>query len=674
MAQVGAVVNRSSGIRWRSVADGSFRFLAAGCGVLTLVFLLWIGYKLFTESSMTLHRYGAGFITDKDWDVPHERYGALPYIWGTVVSSFLALLIAVPISLGAAVFLNEIAPKWIVPPLSFLIELLAAIPSIIYGLWGFLVLCPWLQAHVYPWLEAHFGNVPIFQGPAILTNVLAASTILAIMVIPFITAVAREVLSRMPPALREGSYALGATKWETIKNIALPATRTGLIGAVILGLGRAVGETMAVVMVIGNTPNITASILKPGYSMPALLANQFNEAYSDPLQRSALFEIALILFVSTFFINGLAQLLILVTTERRGGQGENSVAERFRRAMVSAANAAKWLAIAIVVVLLALQVFKDFRSYSGAAFERPVEVLILAYLAIRGITALARGTKLWGAWRALNNFVMQGMSAFCGIAVCVVLGFLFGYIIYKGGRGINLDLFTKLPKPPNTPGGGLKNAILGTLEVVAIASIIAVPIGLFTGVFLSEYRASKLTLPIRFAADVLNGTPSVVIGLFAYAVFVLPFKHFSAFAGGAALSLIMIPIVVRVTEEVLALVPTTYREASLALGAGKAQTILRVVVPTAKSGIITGVMLAVARVAGETAPLLFTAFGTEQLNLNPTQPVSALTLKIYNYAVSPFDDWVQEAWAGALLLLIMILLINIASRFATRQKYASSHG
>jgi phosphate transport system permease protein len=300
----------------------------------------------------------------------------------------------------------------------------------------------------------------------------------------------------------------------------------------------------------------------------------------------------------------------------------------------------------------------------------PIEVLILAWLLTRGIIAAARGTRVWNVWRLVNNIVMQSVAIASGLAVCVVLGLLLGYVVLKGIHGLNLDLFTHLPKPAGMGGGGLKNAIVGTLELVAIASIIGIPVGLIGGIFISEYKESKFAAAIRFGADVLNGVPSVVVGLFAYSAFVLPFKHFSALAGGGALAVIMIPTIVRITEEMLRLVPEHFREASLGLGAGRTQTILKIVVPSAKKGIITGVMLAIARVAGETAPLLFTAFGSEQLVVKPTEPISSLTLKIYNYAQSPYEDWVQQAWAGALVLLLMIVAISLAARLLTRPKLA----
>src|SRR5579871_2259656 len=226
--------------------------------LIVVAIIVMVGYRLYADSALTRHRYGLGFLTSSLWDVQHQVYGALPVIVGTLITSSLALLIAVPISVGAGLFLTEIAPKWLSGTLGFMIEMLAAIPSVIFGLWGFLVLCPFIQAHVSPWLVDHLGANPIFGGPSTLNNILCAGIILAVMILPIITAITREVLLTIPAGQREASVGLGATKWETIKNVLLRQAKGGITGAVILGLGRAFGETMAVVMVIGNNSQLSA--------------------------------------------------------------------------------------------------------------------------------------------------------------------------------------------------------------------------------------------------------------------------------------------------------------------------------------------------------------------------------------------------------------------------------
>jgi phosphate transport system permease protein len=243
------------------------------------------------------------------WDPVAGEFGALPFIYGTLVSAFLALLIAVPLSLGAAIFLAELAASWVRPPIAFLIEMLAAVPSVVYGLWGIFVLVPWLRDWVQPALAGALGFLPLFQGPPYGIGMLAAGVILAIMVVPYITSVSREVLLAVPRVQREAALGLGATRWETTRMAVLRYGRSGLIGAVLLGLGRALGETMAVTMVIGNRPEIALSLFAPGYTMASVLANEFTEATSD-LYVSALVEIGLLLLLVTVLVNGLARLLV----------------------------------------------------------------------------------------------------------------------------------------------------------------------------------------------------------------------------------------------------------------------------------------------------------------------------------------------------------------------------
>lgn len=257
----------------------------------------------------SIKAFGWRFLVTSTWDPVAETFGGLPFIYGTLVSSLLALLIAVPLGIGAALYLTQIAPFCLRPAVGFMIELLAAIPSVVYGLWGIFVLAPWLRQWIQPALSAGLGFLPLFQGPPYGVGMLAAGLILAVMIVPFITAVAREVFLAVPNAQREAAMALGATRWETIRLAVLPYGRSGLIGAVLLGLGRALGETMAVTMVIGNRPQIALSLFAPGYTMASVLANEFTEATSD-LYLSALIEIGLLLFVVTIIVNTLARFSV----------------------------------------------------------------------------------------------------------------------------------------------------------------------------------------------------------------------------------------------------------------------------------------------------------------------------------------------------------------------------
>jgi phosphate transport system permease protein len=274
-------------------------------------------------------------------------------------------------------------------------------------------------------------------------------------------------------------------------------------------------------------------------------------------------------------------------------------------------------------------------------------------------------------WRNFKNAFMQTLAFGCAILVVTPLVLVFYHLVKLGFSSINFAFFTQLPRPVGEIGGGMGNAIVGTFILLAQAAVIGVPVGVLGGVFLSEYGGSKLNWWIRFAADILNGVPSIVWGIVVAALVLCfnPMLVHSALSGGAVLGLMMIPLVMRTTEEVLQLVPAGYREAALALGISKWKTIVQIVIRTALKGIVTGVLLALARVAGETAPLLFTAFGNMYWARNLTEPIAALPLQIFTYAISPYDDWHRQAWAGALVLLVLVLAINIGVRFLTRDRF-----
>ncbi|MFZ3171991.1 MAG: phosphate ABC transporter permease subunit PstC [Carboxydocellales bacterium] len=290
-------------------------------------FIILIVFAMLTAMIMAawpaISRFGLNFLWNTAWNPVTEEYGALPFIYGSIVSSLLALLIAVPLSLGAAIFLTELAPRWLMVPVSFMIELLAAIPSVIYGLWGLFVLVPFLRLQVQPWLGSHLGFLPFFQGPAYGVGMLAAGIILAIMILPTITSISRDVLGLVPNDQREAMLALGATRWETIWHAVLPYGKSGLIGGVILGLGRAIGETMAVTMVIGNRHDISLSLFAPSNTMASIIANEFAEAVSE-IYTGVLMELGLILFLVTLLINVFARLLtrrISAKGSKNGGAG-----------------------------------------------------------------------------------------------------------------------------------------------------------------------------------------------------------------------------------------------------------------------------------------------------------------------------------------------------------------
>ena len=267
--------------------------------------------------------------------------------------------------------------------------------------------------------------------------------------------------------------------------------------------------------------------------------------------------------------------------------------------------------------------------------------------------------------RRTVNVVMSGLAAVAAGLVILPLLLIFGFLLWQGASAVNVDFFTHLPKPVGEVGGGMANAIVGSLVLIALAAALGLPLGILGGVYLAESRDRHIPWVARFLADVLNGVPSIVIGIFAYTVMVLPMRRFSALAGAFALAVIMLPIVMRTSEELVRLVPASLREAALALGIPEWKVLLRVVLPAARAGIVTGSMVAIARVAGETAPLLFTAFGNRFWHQGLDQPIAALPLQIFAYAIAPYDDWHRQAWAGALVLITIVLVVSVLARLAT---------
>src|SRR2546422_1022530 len=441
-------------------------------------------------------------------------------IFGTIASSLLALLFAVPLALGVAIYLTEFAPKWLRQPVAFLVELLAAIPSVVYGLWGIFVLIPFLRTVVVPSLRATLGWTPFLSGVFYGNSLLAGGVILAIMIVPYIAAVSREVLLAVPVSQREAALGMGATRWEAVWTAVVPYGRAGLIGAAILGLGRALGETMAGTMLIGNRHDIGLAVLS--------------------------------------FVAVLALVLIL------------------------------------------------------------------------------------------------------------------GHLVAKGASSLDWSFFVRNPVPAGQSGGGVANAIVGTVIIVGLAALIGLPIGIGTGLYLAEYGAGRLGWTVRFVADVLNGTPSIVIGIFAWTWLVKPMGTFSALAGSVALAALMVPMIARTTEEMVRLVPHSLREAALALGYPRWRTSLRVIARTAMAGILTGCLVGIARIAGETAPLLFTALGNLNFTTAISQPMQTLSLQIFTYATGPFDEWRRLAWAAALVLMGLVLVLALAARWALRSRHGTA--
>jgi phosphate transport system permease protein len=592
-----------------ALGDGLFWLvcLAAASSVLVLVVLLVV--FLVRESWPALTALGPGFFTRTDWDPVHGEYGALAFVYGTLTTSAIALLIAVPLGVGAAAFLAEIAPRWLRRSASFLLELLAAIPSVVYGFWGLFFLAPWVQR------AFNLAGGPNQGG----LGILSAGLILAVMVLPYITALSYDVCRAVPRSQREAALALGATRWQTIWSVVLPYARPGIVGACFLALGRALGETMAVTMLIGNSARIDFSPFARGDSIASRIANQLGNT-SRELETSALVELGLVLLLVTVVVNCLARLLIW----RVGRVGHR----RF------------------------------------AAFRRPRPAAEPAGAAPADRSARR---KVLRARERVAGLVNQLMTAVLGACVLVTVGFLFliaGYILYRGVTALSPEFFTNLPI--DTPSG-LGNAVAGSALLVGLAAAWAVPVGILGAIYLAEYRTSRLAPVIRFLGELLGGVPSIVLGIFGYALLVVPYG-FSGWAGAFALGVMVIPIVLRSAEESLKLVPQSLRGASYALGASTWQTITRVVVPAALPAVVTGVFLALARIAGETAPLLLTAYNSLYWPRSPGDRVPYLTYYIYNYSRSEDPREQQLAWAAAVVLLALVIVLSVGIRLLTGRR------
>lgn len=602
----------ASRARWLEFGDSLFHSATLLAALVVPLLSLLLIVFLVIDSWATIQRLGFSFFLHSRWDTNRIDFGALGFVYGTLATSALAMLIAVPISVAAAAFLAEIAPNWLRRLATSLTELLAAIPSVVYGFWGILFLVPIMQAFY------RVLHIPNTTG----RGILSASIILAVMIVPYIAAITYDVCRAVPTSQRDGALALGSTRWQMIWLVVLPYARSGIIGASFLALGRALGETMAVAMLIGNSTRLDWSIFGLGSSIPSVIANELGSA-SRAMHKSALIELGLVLFFVTVIVNTLARLLIW-----RVGQSQSNQFAFWQRKIVP-------------------------HSVSVEATSS----LPLPPVKVRPDTARRQRTAWTDQW-------MTWLLAACLGITLLPLFHIFGYIAFKGIQSLDWQFFTHLPID-TTPGLG--HALLGSTIMVGLATIAAVPIGLLAALYLTEYRRSRIVPGIRFVAELLGGVPSIVVGLFAYALLVQPFG-FSAWAGSFALLVLMIPIVVRASEEALKLVPGSLRNASLALGASRSQTVLRVVVPSAIPGIITGVFLAIARIAGETAPLLFTAYSSNFWPRSLGQRTPFLTFFIYNYSLSDVPEEQRQALAGALVLLVVVMILNFSLRVLTGKR------
>ncbi len=667
------------------LGDWIFRNLTLVFALTTVFFIIGIATTLFLASRTDLAHTGLAFFKMTTWDpVPADAdkligdvYGVLPFVYGTIVTSAIALFLAVPLGVGAAIFLAEIAPRWISTPLSFLIEMLAAVPSIVYGFWALLYLVPLMQSHGEKWLQHNLGHIPLFMkaddsGSGL--SFLSAGLILALMILPFIAAVSRDVLRTVPMAQREAAYGMGATKWEGIKTVVLRYASGGIIGAIMLGLGRAIGETMAVTIVIGSKVSIpkmgdasSFSLFRPGYTMTSILADQYPSPNS-PLHTSALTQVALTLFVVTIVLNGAARGLVWLTALRTGGtSSEFSI-----KAKNFTISGIRVILAAIGIAALRYQLVHDFNTRGTGGFFGGAFLFTLFLASLFAFNRYIPGKPFFVKWRQFCNGFALAMCGLAAVIGCLALLTLFYFVAKEGFSSVNAQFF-RMPNPTDPDKGGLRHAIAGTGLFIAMASAIGIPFGVMGGIFLSEFGNNKLGFWVRFATDLLNGVPSIVIGIFAYQMIIVPTRGNFGYAGGFALGIMMIPTVMRTTEELVRLVPQALREASLALGATQVRTIWKIVLPAAKSGIVTGVLLAVARIAGETAPLLMVGSNNSLWNTNPHGQLASLPVQIYVLRDGASELALKQSWGVALVLVVMVLSLNIVARLLTRNRMGATH-
>ena len=568
-----------------------------------IVFLLRDGYQIVLETGIW------NFLIGQDWN-PAGRdpaYGAFPLIVGTVLVTALAMAIAVPLSIGTAVFTAEIAgprTRSVVKPA---VELLAGIPSVVYGFFGLILLTDWIRI--------------AFDQPSG-SSWLAGSILLAVMAIPTITSVAEDAISSVPREFREGSLALGATHWQTIKNVVVPRALPGISAAIILGMGRAIGETMAVLMVTGNAaviPDPITDVFSPVRTLTGTLGIEMGEVAFGSTHYHALFGVAVVLLFITLAINSASRIVI---SRIQGPQG--TARPTAHRALVAAASR---IAHAVSA------------PFGGVVSPRTSQRCAFFLISLSVVIVLA------------------------------ALGMILFGIVVNGAGAISWEFLTGSPRDLGR-AGGIFPAIAGTFWLVTGALAVALPLGIATAVYLIEYTAdTPLTRSIRAAVDLLNGTPSIVFGLFGFAFLVI-FLNFgiSLIAGQITLGLMILPTIIRTTEESLRSIPGSLREGSYALGATKWQTISRVVLPPALPGILTGAILSIGRAAGETAPIMFTAavFSSRYLPSSLTEPVMALPYHLFVLTTS-IPGASTQSYGTAFVLLLLVLAIYLAAILVRRR-------
>ncbi len=567
-----------------------------------------------TGSATAFAHYGLSFVWSGTWSPTTGQYATGILVVGTALTTGAAMLLSAPIGLGAAVALSEFVPRKVAAAASTFIELLAAVPSIVVGLWALLVLSPLFATDVEPFLRSLPVLGVAFSGPAYGPSILLAAVVLAVMTLPTVVALSRTALRGVPVEDREAAMALGATRWQVVRKVVLPTARPGIGAAVTLALGRAMGEAIAVAMVIGNRPALPHSLTEPGATLGFAIVNQFAEAQPG-LGTSSVIALAAVLLVMTVVVNIVGQLF------RRKGKSPGSSS-----ALPMGAPGGPSLPVEV--------------EATSASSAPPV-------IAASGTAEASLPRRLVSGTLAKVVCIVALVAA---IAPLIALGW---YTVTRALPALSFGFLVHPVVPFGVPGGGISTAIAGTARTVGLALLFAAPAGLLTALFLFE-RTGRVSGALRFSADVLSGVPSIIIGIFAFEVLVRPMHRPSTLAAAVALAVLMLPIMVRASEEAIRSVAVDLQEAGAALGAPRSRVVRSVVLRASLPGLISGNLLALARVTGETAPLLFTL----------AAPTLAMSLLIYTDGTEPFPSVQQEAWATAFVLLAAVLALSALARTA----------
>lgn len=620
-------------------------FLTCACVAVLAVILIFV--FTFWKAIPVITDIGLGEFFGLTWAPTEGRYGILALLAGSGIVTVGSLAIGVPLAVGCAVFLTEIAGKRLAGIVSTAVDLLAGVPSVVYGFFGLVILRP-LVAGLTGGLG--FGALTVWL-------------VLAIMIVPTITTLTMDALRSIPMGIREASFAMGATRWQTIYKVVLPAAKMGIVNAVVLGMGRAIGETMAVLMVVGNAPVIPGGIASPLSTITSQIA--LDMGYSSGLHRSALFGMGVVLFIISASLVGIVRA---VSSARESGRG------RSRRRRAKAADRA--------VVAGGV----NFDHAEAPAEHAPAQMLTADDVtpvtgavteAREGSRArikrlLAEGAK-GGGNKNRTNDLMLGVFRAAGIVTTAVLVVIIAFVAVNGLPVMSLDFIFGWPEGVNAEGG-IFPTIVSTLYVTALAMLICTPIAVLAAVYLAEYaKQGRLVTFIRYAADTLSSVPSIVMGLFGYAMFVEAMGFgLSMLSAALALALMMMPIVMRTTEEAIRAVPRYIRWGAYGLGATKWQVVSKIVLPSAFPRIATGIVLAIGRAIGETAVVLYTMGQAINLPLTPLDSGRPMTIHLYQLANEGIN--MQAAYGTALMLMLMILAFNLFARYISRRSASKSKG